>query len=105
VGTFGFERLIEAYPADLPGRVVGDEGYSHDRIHRCLRERGVGAVIPLWDDQTASEGFDETVYRRRNRGERLVNQLKQFRRIATRYEKRTSCYLAMLTIAAVVLWL
>jgi hypothetical protein len=37
--------------------------------------------------------------------ERLVNRLKQFRRIATRYEKRAVNYLAMLTIAAITLWL
>jgi transposase len=37
--------------------------------------------------------------------ERLVNRLKQFRRVATRYEKRTVNYLAMLTVAAIVLWL
>jgi transposase len=37
--------------------------------------------------------------------ERLVNRLKQFRRVATRYEKRAVNYLAMLTVAAIVLWL
>jgi transposase len=37
--------------------------------------------------------------------ERLVNRLKQFRRVATRYEKRAVNYLAMLTIAAITLWL
>jgi transposase len=35
----------------------------------------------------------------------LINQLKQFRRIATRYEKRAASYLAMLTLAAILLWL
>jgi transposase len=41
----------------------------------------------------------------RNRIERLINRLKQYRRVATRYEKRAENYLAMLTIAAIMLWL
>jgi len=45
------------------------------------------------------------VYRERNRVERLMNRLKQFRRIATRYEKRAATYLAMVTLAAILLWL
>jgi transposase len=43
--------------------------------------------------------------RERNAVERLINRLKQFRRIATRYEKRAANYLAMLTLAAILLWL
>ena len=45
------------------------------------------------------------LYRERNRIERLINRLKQARRIATRYEKRADNYLAMLTIGAILLWL
>ena len=49
--------------------------------------------------------FDRAVYRTRNRVERLINRLKQFRRLATRYEKRAENYLAMWIIAATLLWL
>ncbi len=49
--------------------------------------------------------FDRAVYRERNRVERLINRLKQRRRVATRYEKRAVHYLAMLTLAAALLWL
>jgi transposase len=45
------------------------------------------------------------VYRERKRVERLINRLKQCRRVATRYEKRARHYLAMLTLAAAILWL
>lgn len=44
-------------------------------------------------------------YRERNRVERLIGRLKQYRRVATRYEKRASSYLAMLTLAGLLLWL
>jgi transposase len=49
--------------------------------------------------------LDKEAYRQRNLIERLINRLKQFRRVATRYEKRTVNYRAMLTIAAIVLWI
>jgi transposase len=45
------------------------------------------------------------IYRQPNRVERLINRLKQFRRIATRYEKRAANYTAMLLIASILLWL
>jgi Transposase DDE domain len=51
-------------------------------------------------------GFDRAAYRERNRVERTINRLKQWRRVATRYGKREANYLAMVTIAAIVLlWL
>ena len=49
--------------------------------------------------------FYETRCRKRNVVERLINRLKQFRRISTRYEKRGVNYVGILTIAAIVLWL
>jgi transposase len=49
--------------------------------------------------------LDEELYKERNRVEQLVARLKQFRRVATRYEKTAEIYLAMLTIAAILLWL
>jgi transposase len=48
---------------------------------------------------------DREAYRERNVVERLINRLKQWRRIATRYEKRAANYQAMVTLAAILLWL
>jgi transposase len=49
--------------------------------------------------------FDRATYRERNRVERLIRQLKRHRRVATRYEKLAVRYLAMVTLAAILLWL
>jgi transposase len=66
-------------------------------------------VIPRRRDQRPGDRrhapFDRAAYRERNRVERLVSQLKQHRRVATCYEKRARHYLAMLSPAAVLLWL
>jgi transposase len=78
-------------------------------VRRLLARRVIRAVIPRRSDQRPDDRrhrpFDRPAYRGRNRVERLVNRLKQFRRVATRYEKRARHYLAMLTVAALLLWL
>ena len=92
-------------PRRLPKRVVADKAYSSRKIRGWLRKRGVGATIPRKSNETRTGPFNKEAYRARNRVERLINRLKQNRRIATRYEKRAVNYLAMLTIAAILLWL
>lgn len=66
-------------------------------------------MIPRRRDQRPEDRrhrpFDRAVYRQRNRVERLINRTKQWRRVATRYEKRAMHYLAMLELAAIKLWL
>lgn len=62
-------------------------------------------MIPRKRDERPARCFDGAAYRARNRVEGLVNQLKQCRRVATRYKKRAMCFLAMVTLAAILLWL
>lgn len=92
-------------PRLRPRRVAGDKGYSSPTARARLRRRGIGAVIPTRRDQRQRPGFDRQAYRRRNLVERLINRLKQFRRIATRYEKRGVNYAAMVTLGMVLLWM
>lgn len=92
-------------PRCRPKRVVGDKGYSSKRFRRFLRRRGIRYTIPRKVNEHRGGSFDKAVYRQRNRIERLINRLKQFRRIATRYEKRAANYEAMLTLASILLWL
>lgn len=92
-------------PRQRPRRVVGDKGYSSRANRRYLRRRGIRYTIPRKVNECRTGPFDRAVYRERNRVERLINRLKQCRRIATRYEKRAHNFLAMLTIAAILLWL
>lgn len=107
-----FERLMEqgqvkrrvGGPKLRPKRVVGDKGYSSKRIRLYLRRRGVRVTIPHKENERKGQ-FDKAMYRERNRVGRLINRLKQFRRVATRYEQLAENYLAMLTLAAITLWL
>lgn len=100
------KRTGRGRPRLRPQRVAGDKGYTGQPIRSYLRRRGIGAVIARRDNESRQgTRFDRQAYRQRNRVERTFNQLKQFRRIATRYEKQAENYLAMLTIAAILLWL
>lgn len=98
------KRAGRGRPRIRPERVVGDKGYSSKEIRHYLRGRGIGVVIARRDNEHRGGPFDREAYRRRNVVERLINRLKQFRRVATRYEKRGVNYKAMVTIAAIVVW-
>jgi transposase len=92
-------------PRRRPAKLVGDKGYSYRSARRLLRRRGISAVIPTKSDQLRQPHFDRAAYRGRNQVERSVGRLKQFRRVATRYDKRARNYLAWVTLAAAVIWL
>jgi transposase len=74
-------------------------------LRRYLRRRGIRAVIPSKSNQPRQRGFDRAAYRERNRVERTINRLKQWRRVATRDDKRACNYLAMDELAAALIWL
>ena len=87
-----------------PARIVADT-YGSRAIRAYLRARGIRSTIPGKSNQRQRGPFDKVIYRERNRVERTINRLKQFRRVATRYEKRGINYLAMVTISTILLWL
>jgi transposase len=93
-------------PRVRPERAVGDKGYTGTPVRTYLRQRGIGAVIPRRRTESRrGVRFDREVYRERNVVERTINRLKQYRAIATRYEKLPETYHALLAIAAIFLWL
>ncbi len=88
-----------------PKRVSGDKGYSSRQYRQYLRRRGIRVTIPRKVNEHRTGPFDRERYRQRNQVERLINRLKQFRRVATRYDKRATSYAAFLNIAMIFLWL
>jgi transposase len=98
-------RIGRGRPRLRPAKLAGDKAYSSRSIRLALRQRGIVPVIPTKDNEPRQPGFDREAYRQRNIVERMINRLKNFRRIATRYEKRAANYLAMIHIAAILLWL
>lgn len=102
-------------PRTRPGAVAGDKAYSSRGNRAHLRKRGIKAVIPEKKDQAANRKrkgrrggrpvtHDTGLYKDRNTVERLINKLKAWRGIATRYDKTATIYLAGLHIAGIFLW-
>ncbi len=92
-------------PRVRPDRIVGDKGYSYTTTRKYLHSRGIRTTILRRKDQGDDICFDAALYKERNKVERLVNRLKNFRHIATRFDKRAVNYHGWLTLAAVLLWL
>lgn len=92
-------------PRFRPKRLGGDKGYSSRKFRHFLQRRGIAVTIPHKANERRRGPFDKAVYRLRERVERFFNRLKQFRRIATRYDKRAANFLAMVNLAAVLIWL
>lgn len=90
---------------DDPDAMLADKAYDNNHIRVDLRDRDVKAVIPPRANRTEEIRYDKKLYRLRNLIERLVNKLKQYRRIATRYEKTARSYLSMVLLGAIRLWI
>ena len=78
------KRRGRGRPRVRPRRVVGDKGYSSRENRQYLRRRGMRLTIPRKKNERHRGRFDKAIYRLRNRVERLINRMKQFRRLATR---------------------
>ena len=92
-------------PRLRPARVAADKGYTGTPTRTYLRRRGIGAVIPTQARERRRPRFDRVADRERNVVERTINRLQQHRAIATRDENLEGSYHALLTVAAILLWL
>jgi transposase len=85
-------------------RLIADKGYDTNAIRTALAALGVEAVIPTTAARRAPIPYDRTAYRTRNLVERLWCRLKDWRRIATRYDKLAQNYLSGALIAAAIIY-
>ena len=100
-------------PRKRPEHLIADRGYSFPTCRRLLQERGIPHTIPERRDQRERcagrlgrpLSFDAALYAWRNVAERCMGRLKQWRGIATRYEKRAVNYRAAVVIVTLMVWL
>jgi transposase len=109
-------RRSKGRPRTRPGQAMGDKAYSSAANPAYLRRRGIQAVIPVKEDQKSHRrapagrggrppAFDPGYYKQRNTVERCFSKLKQFRAVATRYDKRERIYQGTVDIASIRIWL
>jgi transposase len=84
--------------------VIADKGYDSNKILGFIRSQGATAVIPPKSNRKNPQEYDRELYKQRNLIERAFNKLKHWRRIATRYDRRSLYFLAALHLAAAVTW-
>lgn len=98
----------EALPllGDLqPGSLSADKAYDTDAILEHLAHSSIDAIIPPRSHRIVQRAFDRHMYKNRNLVERFFCRIKQFRRIATRYDKLAERFASFVALAAAVIWL
>jgi transposase len=106
-------RAGRGRPRKRPERLIADRGYAKGVYRGMLRTRGIPHTIPERSDHRERRAgrpgrplaFDADLYAKRNVVERCVNRLKQWRGIATRYEKRAVNYRAAVVVVSLMIWL
>jgi transposase len=88
LGQGAIKRPGRGRPRSRPTRIIGDKGYSSAPIRALCRRRGIRHTIPRRSNERRRGPFDRALYRLRHKVECAINRGKQFRSLATRYEKR-----------------
>lgn len=96
------EALLADYKTDA---VLADRGYDANSLIDSLQEAQIDVVIPAKKNRLEERVIDENLYKDRNKVERYFNKLKQYRRVATRYDKTAICYAGFIYLASAMIWL
>ena len=96
------EALLEGHPS---AAVIADKAFDSDGFVETIEARGSEAVIPPRKNREYQREYDTHLYKERNLAERFLNRIKQYRRVATRYEKTARNFLAFVHVAAAMVLL
>jgi len=88
-----------------PEALLADKGYDSDALVAALEERGITPVIPPKANRKEPRKTDFALYRERNLVERFFCKLKQYRAVATRYDKLANTFLAAVALVCILFWL
>jgi len=114
--AISIRRRGKGRPRRRPGRTMADKAYSAAANRAWLRRHHITAVIPVKEDQKKHRrnrgrtggrppAFDAGWYKKRNTVERCFSKLRQFRAVATRYDKRERIYQGTIDVASISIWL
>lgn len=84
---------------------LADKGYDADHLCERITQAGIRLVIPPRRNRKVQRAYDAELDKERNRIERFFNKLKQFRRVATRYDKLLANFMGFVKLAAIAIWL
>jgi putative transposase len=98
-------RAYDLIEGLAPDAVIADKGYDADHLREAVLANEAKAVIPPKSSRRTQSDYDKVLYKERNLVERFFNKLKQFRRVATRYDKLLANYRGFVILAAVAILL
>lgn len=98
-------KILGDTPLSHRTRVVMDRGYCSHIMRQCVRDKRCVPVVPPKSNTKKSWRYDKILYKARNQIERLFRYLKNFRRIATRYDKLDTSYRAFVALGLSMLML
>jgi transposase len=84
---------------------IGDKGYDANAVINAAQAKGMTAVIPSKSNRKVRREIDVHIYSERHLVENFFCRLKQFRRVATRYEKTARNFLGFVLVASIKVWL
>ncbi|MFC6688424.1 IS5 family transposase [Jhaorihella thermophila] len=84
--------------------LLGDRGYDADWFREALKDKGIGPCIPGRKQRKTTVRYDKRRYKRRNRIEIMFGRLKDWRRVATRYDRCPKAFLSAIALAAIVIF-
>lgn len=96
------QQCIEALPPSA--QLVADKGYDSQALRQWLDGRGTQAVIPPRKNRKVQFDYDKAIYKQRNIIERMFCRFKDWRRIATRFDRKITCFMGAIALAATVIW-
>jgi len=91
----------------LPSRashLIGDKGYDRDEFRQALKAKGIEPCIPPRKNRKAPAGYCKMLYKTRHKVENMFGKLKDWRRVATRYDRCAHTFFSAICIAATVIF-
>jgi transposase len=98
----GAASLLDHLPA--ADTLLADKGYDSDGFRAALIAKGIQPCIPPLKHRKVQIPYDKTLYKKRHKIENMFGRIKDWRRIATRYDRCADIFFAAITLAAIVIW-
>lgn len=100
----GAKILYPPLPEHSDTLMIGDKEYDSDQYREALKAKGISVCILPRKGRKSPATYCKTQYKQRNKVENMFSKLKDWRRVATRYDRRADVFMVAITIAAIVIW-
>jgi len=97
-------QAIKLMKEDKCVNLLAERGYDSNQFRSSLKKQGINSIIPGRKNRKEAIAYNKELYKRRNAVERFFGQIKEFRQIATRYDKTDVMYRGAVVLASIAIW-